>query len=92
MAHQITTTSRASSDGWKLIGPMSTQRRAPLIDGAIARVKGSRGNEKEDEGGEQQRPGELAPSVVIQTRGKKQQNPPPTAPEPCRKANPRPTF
>ena len=43
MAHQITTASRASSDGWKLSGPMSTQRRAPLSDGAMARVNGSSG-------------------------------------------------
>jgi hypothetical protein len=43
MAHQITTTSRAISDGWKLTGPMSTQRRAPLSEGAMARVKGSSG-------------------------------------------------
>ena len=43
MAHQITTTSRASSDGWKLTGPISTQRRAPLSDGAMARVNGSSG-------------------------------------------------
>ena len=32
MAHQMTTASRASSDGWKLTGPMSTQRRAPLSE------------------------------------------------------------
>ena len=43
MAHQITTTRRASSEGWKLSGPMSTQRRAPLIGGAMARVNGSSG-------------------------------------------------
>ena len=35
MAHQITTASRASSDGWKLSGPRSTQRRAPLSEGAM---------------------------------------------------------
>ncbi len=43
MAHQITTTRRASSDGWKLIGPTSIHRRAPLTEGASARVNGSRG-------------------------------------------------
>ncbi len=43
MAHQMTTASRATSEGWKLSGPMSTHRRAPLIEGAMARVNGSSG-------------------------------------------------
>ena len=43
MAHQMTTTRRATSDGWKLIGPMFTHRRAPLSDGAMVRVNGSSG-------------------------------------------------
>jgi hypothetical protein len=43
MAHQITTASRASSEGWKLIGPTSTHRRAPFSDGAMPRVNGSSG-------------------------------------------------
>jgi hypothetical protein len=43
MAHQITTARRASSEGWKLSGPMSTQRRAPLTDGAMPWVNGSSG-------------------------------------------------
>ena len=47
MAHQITTASRASSDGWKLSGPMSTHRRAPLSEGAMSRVNGSSGIEQQ---------------------------------------------
>ena len=56
MAHQITTASRASSDGWKFNGPMSTHRRAPFSEGAMSRVNGRSGNEQEADGDEQQRP------------------------------------
>ena len=43
MAHQTTTATRASSDGWKPIEPSWIQRRAPFTVGAISRVKGSTG-------------------------------------------------
>ena len=58
MAHQITTTSRASSEGWKLTGPRWTQRRAPLIDGRDVAGEGQQRDEEQDDGDEQQRPGQ----------------------------------
>ena len=74
MAHQITTASRASSDGWKLTGPMSTQRRAPLSDGAMARVNGSSGMSSRHDRDEQQRPGQAAPAVVVLPGGPEQED------------------
>ena len=43
MAHQMTTASRASSEGWRRSGPICTHRRAPLMSGAMPYVKGRSG-------------------------------------------------
>ena len=73
MAHQMTTASRATSEGWKLSGPMSTQRRAPLIEGAMARVNGSSGISSSTSVPRRMRPGELAPAAVVLPGGDQQQ-------------------
>ncbi len=43
IAHQMTTASRASSEGCSRRGPICTQRRAPLMSGAMLYVNGSSG-------------------------------------------------
>ena len=57
MAHQTTTATRASSDGWKLTGPSSIQRRAPLTVGAMRAGERQHRDQQQDERDQQQRPG-----------------------------------
>ena len=66
MAHQITTTMRAISEGWKLNGPTSTQRRAPLSVGEMLAGERQERDQQEHERDAERRPGPLAPAPVVE--------------------------